>query len=280
MRAEAITHLQVTRRVDSPSSNAWFAVLAGIGAFWLAQGVLVGAASVLLWMAVFHRESGPPRFEPTLLPTAFAGAFVAVRLGGWRGFLGVLAFASIPFTRALMYPIGSAIECSHGNIDACRGATDLDFVLPQVWLLPGFAMGVLAAVLTRARVPLQVELEALAPIALVQFVSNYLLPLMQGYPNPAAFDIVMTVVGLLAAGYILARRSSNRWRSALIVGGVLLLLDVPWVLYLLWFNRDRDLTLWSRWLSLASPVVLVIATRALSLATRRTGNPSDVTPSS
>jgi hypothetical protein len=119
----------------------------------------------------------------------------------------------------------------------------------------------------------------LAPIALVQFVSNYLLPLMQGYPNPSAFDVVMTVIGLLGAAYIVARRSSSPGRSALIVAGLLLLLDVPWVIYLLRFNRDPDLTLWSQWLSLASPVVLVIATRALSLATRRVGNPSDVTPS-
>ncbi len=169
----------------------WFAALAAIGAFWLVQGVLVGIAFVLLVVGVFHHESGPLRFEPTLLPAAFAGAFVAVRLGGWRSFLLVLAFAAVPFLRALTYPVGAAIDCSHGNVDACRGATDLDFVLPQAWLLPGFAVGVLAAVMTAARVPLRVELEAFAPIALVQLV-GYVLPMMQGYPTPSAFAVFVT----------------------------------------------------------------------------------------
>jgi len=34
---------------------------------------------------------------------ALAGAFVAVRPGGWRGLLGLLAFASVPLIRALTY---------------------------------------------------------------------------------------------------------------------------------------------------------------------------------
>jgi PGF-CTERM motif protein len=257
----------VVRRVDAPDTNAWFAALAAIGAFWSVQSVLVGIAYVLLVVGVFHRESGPPRFEPTLLPAAFAGAFVAVRLGGWRGLLGLLAFASIPFIRALTYPIGAAIDCSHGNIDACRGATDLDFVLPQAWLLPGFAMGVLAAVLTRAQVPRRVELEAFGPIALVQFLLGYVLPLIRGYPTPSAFDIVVTVIGLLAAAYILARRSSNPTRSALIVAGVLLLLVVPLIIFELWSNSDPpwEATLWHQWLYFAGPVLLVIATYALSM---------------
>jgi len=184
----------------------------GIGAFWLVEGVLVGIALVLLWMGVFHRESGPPRLEPALLPAALAGAFVAVRLGGWRGLLGPMAFAAVSFFRFLSYPIGAAIDCSHGDTDACRAATDFDFVLPQAWLLPGFATGVLAAVVTRAPVPLRVELEAFAPIALVQVVRSFL-PMLWGYPNPSASEIVITVLGLLAASYILARRSSSPTRS-------------------------------------------------------------------
>ena len=270
MQTEAIGYSRVARPVDAPRTNAWFAALAAIGAFWFVQSVLVAIALMLLVVGVFHRESGPLRLEPTLLPAAFEGAFVAVRLGGWHGFLGLLAFASIPFIRALTYPIGAAIDCSHGDIDACRGATDLDFVLPQAWLLPGFAMGVLTAVLTHARVPRRVELEAFAPIALVQFLLGYVVPLMQGYPTPSAFAVVITVIGLLAGAYILARRSSNPTRSALIVAGVLLLLVVPLIIVELWSNADPpwDATLWHQWRSLAGPVLLVIATSALSMTSR------------
>ena len=266
MQAEAMADSRV-RHVDAPRTNAWFGALAAIGAFWLVQSLLVGIALVLLWIGVFHRESGPPRFEPTLLPAALAGAFVALRLGGGRGFLPLLAFASIPFIHALTYPIESAIECSHGNVDACRGATDFDFVLPQAWLLPGFATGALAAVMTRSRVPRRVELEALAPIALVQFLGNYVLPRMRGYPNPSASDVVITVFGVVTAAYILARRSSEPVGSALVLAAVLLVLFVPSVIYLLWFNVDPELTLWTQWLSFAGPVLLVVATYALSITT-------------
>lgn len=126
----------------------------------------------------------------------------------------------------------------------------MDFVLPQAWLLPGFAMGVLAAVLTPVRVPLRVELEAFAPIALVQFLLGYVLPLMRGYPTPSAFAVLVTVIGLLAVACILARRSSNPTRSALIVAGVLLLLVVPLIIFELWSNADPpwDATVWHQWL--------------------------------
>lgn len=273
MPLQATANPRVARQIDAQRSNPWFAALAATGAFWFVQSVLTGIAYPLLVLGVFHRESGPPRFEPILLPAAFAGAFVAARLGRWRGFLGLLALASIPFIRALTYPVGAAIDCSHGDTDACRFATDFNFVLPQAWLLPGFAMGVLAAALTRARVPLRVELEAFAPIALVQFLLGYVLTMMQGYPTPSAFAVLVTIIGLLAAAYILARRSSNPTRSALIVAGVLLLLVVPLVIFELWSNSDPPLEarLWHQWLSFVGPVLLVIATRALSTTTSGRG---------
>src|SRR6185295_13404964 len=129
MDVEATGKPRVVRRVDAPGSNAWFAALAGVGAFWIVQSVLIAIAVVLVSSGVIGHESGPLRFEPILLPAAFAGSFAAWRLGGWRGIVGVVAFASVPFLSALTYPVGSAINCSHGNTDASRGATDFDFVL-------------------------------------------------------------------------------------------------------------------------------------------------------
>ncbi|MDQ2951644.1 MAG: hypothetical protein M3R54_05220 [Chloroflexota bacterium] len=266
MRAQVVGNWRVAR--DPSSTNVWFAALAAVGAFWLVEGVLVGIALVLLWLRVFHREYGPPRFEPTLLPAAFVGAFVAVRLGGWRGLLGLLAFASVPLIHALTYPISAALDCSHGNTDVCRFATDLDFVLPQAWLLPGLALGGLAALTTRTGLSVRVELEALAPIALLAQLVNYVLPLRRGYPGPSSFDIAVTLLGSFASAYILARRSPAPLRSALIIAGALLLLTIPWITYFLWFNTDSEMDLWQRWPSFAGPVVLVMATYVLSMTTR------------
>ena len=268
MQVEGTRDSRAVRRVDVLGSDAWFAALAGIGAFWLVQGILVGIAVALVSLGVFHHESGPLRCEPTLFPAALAGAFAAWRLGGWRGLLGVIAFASVPFLRFLSYPVGAAIDCSHGNTDACRAATDFDFVLPQAWLLPGFAIGVLTAALTHARVPLRDELEASAPIALVHWV-GYVLPMMLSDPVPSAFDVTTIVVGPLAGAYVLARRASNPMRSALVVAGLLLLAVVPWVVFTLRFNTQDA----RQWLSLAGPVVLVIATFVLSRVIR--GRPRD-----
>ncbi len=267
MRAQVFGNRRA-RGVDPFSTNVWFAAFAAVGAFWLVQGLLVGIALVLLWLGVFHRDYGPPRFEPTLLPAAFVGAFVAVRLGGWRGLLGLLAFALVPLIRALTYPISAAIDCSHGNTDVCRFATDLDFVLPQAWLLPGFALGGLAALTTRARLSVRVELEALAPIALLAQLGNYVLPLMRGYAGPSSVDIAVMLIGSSASAYIVARRSSAPLRSALIIAGALLLLTVPWITYFLWFNTDPDVNLWQQSPSFAGPVVLVMATYVLWMKTR------------
>jgi hypothetical protein len=260
MQLEGMDDSPAVRRVDAPGIDAWFAALAGVGAFWLVQGVLVGVAVLLVSIGVFHHESGPLRFEPTLLPAALAGAFAAWRLGGWRGLFGVVAFASVPFLRFLSYPLGAAIDCSHGATDACRAATDLDFVLPQAWLLPGLAIGVATAALTRARVPLRDEFAAAAPIALVHWV-GYVLPMMLSDPAPSALDVITIVIGPLAGAYLLARRASHPMRSALFVAGVLLLVVVPWIVFTLRFNTQDA----RQWLSLAGPVVLVIATFVLSM---------------
>jgi hypothetical protein len=257
----------VNSRSDASRSNAWFSALAGIGAFWLVGGLLGGLGVVLLWVGVFHRESGPPRLEPTLLPAALIASFVAVRLGGWRAYLVLLAFASLGFIRAVSYPIGAAIDCSHGDTDACRGATDLDFVIPQAWLVPGLLGGALAAALIRGRVPLRVELEALSPFALAQAIYIFA-PMLVGYPGPTAFEIVVSTVAVVVAAYLLARRSPHPSRSAVIVAGGLILLSVPWVIYALWFNRDPEFGLLDRWPSFAAPILLVAAANGFSKLTR------------
>ena len=104
----------------------------------------------------------------------------------------------------------------------------------------------------------------------MQFLLGYVLPLMQGYPTPSAFAVLVTVIGLLAAACILARRSSHPTRSALIVAGVLLLFVVALIIVELWSNADPpwDATLWHQWLSFAGPVLLVMATYALAITRR------------
>src|SRR5689334_12120078 len=107
MQVEETRDSRAVRRVDARGTDTLFGALAGIGAFWLVQGVLVGIAVVLVSIGVLHHESGPLRFEPTLLPAAVAGAFAAWRLGGWRALFGVIAFASVPFLRFFSYPVGA-----------------------------------------------------------------------------------------------------------------------------------------------------------------------------
>jgi stage V sporulation protein SpoVS len=220
-------------------------------------------------MRVLQVAAGPPRLEPALLPAAFAGAFVGVRLGGWRGLLCLVAFASVGVVRYLTYPIGAALDCARGVTEVCRGATDFDFVVPQAWLLPGFVAGVLAAVMTRARVPLRVELEALGAVAFLPLV-GYALPLSRGFDAPSVFDVLGASLGLLAAAIIMARRSSDPMRSGFIVASALLLLAVPYLTYILWFNSDPAQSPWNQWMAFAAPVALVVATYAMSRHLPRT----------
>jgi hypothetical protein len=143
-----------------------FVVLAAIGAFYLGYGVASGIGFDLWTSGRLVFRSGPPRLEPTLAVGALAGAFVGVRLGGWRGLLGAMVLPAVGVIEALHYLIIPTIECAQGNAGFCAAASDLDFVIPQLWLVPGLVLGTIAAVVFRPRIPFRTELEAAGVLAL------------------------------------------------------------------------------------------------------------------
>lgn len=219
------------------------AALAGIGAFHLA-GILAGGVALELWTSgriVF--TSGPPRFEPTLAVSALAGAFVGWRLGRWRGLLGPLAYALFAFLLTLRYPVENAIRCAGGEAAFCPGAWDLDFVIPQSWLVPGFVAGVGPARLAPWRVPSPALFEATAVIALavspVIVVEELVLRAILIGPDgihwyvdaESAVRIAIQLAAAVGAGLVLARRSAQPVRDALVLAGLLILAALPEVAY-------------------------------------------------
>lgn len=219
------------------------AALAGIGAFHLA-GMLAGGVALELWTSgriVF--SSGPPRFEPTLAVAALAGAFVGWRLGRWRGLLGPFAYALFTFLLTLRYPVENAVRCAGGDAAFCAGAWDLDFVIPQSWLVPGFVAGVVVARLVPWRVPSLALFEAASVIALVvspvivieEIVLRAILIGRDGIhwyaDSESALRIALQLAAAVGAGSVLARRSSQPARDALVLAGLLTLAALPEVAY-------------------------------------------------
>jgi hypothetical protein len=129
-----------------------FVMLAATGAFYLAYGVASGIGFDLWTSGRLVFRTGPPRLEPTLAFGALAGAFVGWRLGGWRGLLGAMVLPAVGVIRTVQYPVNGLIECARGHAAYCAAASDLDFVLPQLWLVPGFVLGTIAAIVFRPRI--------------------------------------------------------------------------------------------------------------------------------
>ena len=87
--------------------------LAGIGAFFLTWAIL-RAITVELWLlGIVVTDGPPPRIDPLLLATGFAGSFVAARLGGLPavGILGLYALGLISLTVA-RFVIEPVLQCA------------------------------------------------------------------------------------------------------------------------------------------------------------------------
>lgn len=136
-----------------PGSGA--ATFAGLGAYGITSALLNAAAFILLFEGVLRVSSGPPRFEPLLLPSYLVGAFVAYRVGGRRGLIALLALAvwSLAYTLYRAWPEG-AIQAARFD-RPFPASVDLDFVIPQAWAFAGIATGALIARWWRTDVPLR-----------------------------------------------------------------------------------------------------------------------------
>jgi hypothetical protein len=136
-------------------------MFAGLGAYAITSALLNAAAFILLFEGVLRVASGPPRFEPLLLPSYIVGSFVAYRVGGRLGVISLLALAvwSLAYTLYRAWPEG-AIQAARFD-RPFPASVDLDFVIPQAWAFAGIATGALIARWWRIDVPLRLVLGVL-----------------------------------------------------------------------------------------------------------------------
>ena len=227
-----------------------FAALAGIGALFVAGDAAFGVGFELWTSGRLVFPVGPPRLEPTLAVGALFGAFVGFRLGGWRGALGPVLFALAGEIGRLRFFVPH-LQCALGDQAICRDLLDLDFVIPQLWLVLGFVLGILGALALRFRIRLATELEgagafALAgPISYLLFVVPAYLPAFQG-PNGEFLYIErltlintgITLVAAVLASAVLLRRATRPRHAGLILASTLMVLALPQLTYQLRFPAD------------------------------------------
>lgn len=224
----------------------FFVVLAAIGAFYVAHGIAEGIGFEL-WTSRRLVFIGPPRFEPTLAFGGAAGAFVVWRLAGWRGFLGLVAFAALSVLGPLRYFIPAA-RCVAGDSQQCAYWGDVfGFSVAQLWLVVGLVIGALAALVARTRIPLRPELEAAGVLGLagpvrfaVAALPLYLGSFPQGIPNTLLqtlllADLAVFVAAGAVAGLVVRRRASEPRRVGLLLAVALALLTIPELTYQLRF---------------------------------------------
>ena len=227
----------------SSRGSSLFAALAGIGAFFVAYGVASGIGLDLWTSGRLVFPFGPPRLEPTLAVGALAGAFVGFRLGGWRGALGPVLFALASVIGGLRFFIPH-FQCAFGDAVQCRGLLDLDFVIPQLWLVPGFLLGVLLALLLRPRIPFRTELEAAGvfaftgPISYLFFVIPAYLPFFQGSDRSFLYveqltllNVGVSLVAAVVAAALLIRRAKRPRQAGLALTIMIAMLALPQLTY-------------------------------------------------
>lgn len=261
-----------------------FVVLAAIGAYFIAYGVASGIGFELWTSGKITFPPGPPRLEPTLAVGTFAGGFVAWRLGGWRG---VLAFGAVGVIGALrhLFPL---IQCVSGDAAICQAMTDLDFVIPQLWLVPGLTLGVFAANLVRVEIPLRAELEAAGVFALagpIRFLVAYLpsiLPSFHGADGALlyrdelrALDVALVLAAALLTAIFLVRRSRRPGRSGRLLAAMITVVALPWLTYQLRYPVTETVELVGRLSYLVAAALILIrhspafGDRAIAAADRR-----------
>lgn len=220
----------------------FFAVLAGTGAFYVFYGVAEGTLFEL-WTSGRLVFRGPPRFEPALAVGTAAGGFVAWRLAGWRGFLGLVAFAALGVLGPLRYFIPAA-RCLAGDSQQCAYWGDLfGFSVAQLWLVVGLVIGVLAALVARPRIPLRPALEAAGVLGLagpvrfaVAVLPLYLGSFPQGVPNTLhqalmLADLAVVLAAGVVAGLVVRRRAFEPRRVGLVLAVAVALLTLPALTY-------------------------------------------------
>ena len=246
-----------------------FVAFAGIGAFYLGYGVASGVGFELWTSGQLVFRSGPPRLEPTLAVGALFGAFVGWRLGGWRGVLGAMVLPAVGVILTLQYPVRGMIECARGNAAYCAAASDLDFVIPQLWLVPGLVLGTIAAIVFRPRIPFRTELEAAGVLALAGPI-RYLEAVLPQYvafgPHGefvypswvTVLEIVTLLIAALFAAMLLLRRAARPRRAGVVLALAVAVLTLPQVTYQLRYPAgDIDLIVRLGGF-LAAAVVLVV----------------------
>lgn len=254
---------------------AFFAGLAAVGAFYIAYGIAVGIGFDLWTSGRLVFRSGPPRLEPTLAVGAFFGAFVGFRLGGWRGALGAVLFALAGAVGVFHYFI-PIVQCAKGEPGYCGYIADLDFVIPQLWLVPGLILGVLTALALRPRIPFTTVLEAAGVFALAEPVRHLeavlpiYLPFMHGpdgsglyHDTMIALGIVTTLAAASIASVYLVRRTRRPLGAGRLLALVLAALALPQLTYQLRFPTN-GLELIDRLGFLFAAALIAITTAAWS----------------
>ncbi len=259
-----------------------FVVLAAMGAFYFGYGVANGIGFDLWTSGRLVFPSGPPRLEPTLAVGALIGAFVGVRLGGWRGLLGAMVLPALGVIETLEYPVHGLIECARGNAASCASASDLDFVIPQLWLVPGFVLGTIAALVFRPRIPFRTELEAAGVLALagplryLEAVLPQYLGFLHGphgellYLNEmTVVEIVTLLVAALFAAFFLTRRATRPRRAGVVLALAVAVLALPELTYQLRFPVSETVELTNRLSGfIAAALILIVP---VILGRRRAG---------
>jgi hypothetical protein len=264
-----------------------FVVLAAMGAFYIGYGVANGIGFDLWTSGRLVFRSGPPRLEPTLAVGALAGAFVGVRLGGWRGVLGAMVLPAVGVIETLQYPVNGMIECARGNAAYCAAASDLDFVIPQLWLVPGFVLGTIAALVFRPRIPFRTELEAAGMLALAGPV-RYLeavLPQYVGFlrgphgellylSEMTVLENVTLLVAALFAAMLLLRRASRPRRAGVVLAVAVAILALPELAYQLRYPVSETMELTNRLSGFLAAALILVVTALLGRARGNKGEPA------
>lgn len=241
-----------------PTMHSWRgAGLAGIGAVLLATAVL-SAISVELWfLRIVVTDGPPPRVNEFLLLTWGVGAFVAMRLGGFRGLVpvGLYALATVMLIvlDLIIYPM---VDCALRPSLNCFNPRTIDLVRAEPWVLasvtgmtwivPGLLFGTLAAILGRVAIPLRSGLVALSVFAWGYLATTGLLTLVRTLGRtvcsaPDAGSVCSSdaeyfvwfaahvVLGLLASRVLI--RAGGRATDALVLGGVLFICRLPGIVH-------------------------------------------------
>ena len=233
-----------------------WAALAGLGA----ASLLLSLGTVvlrLLWSAQILTFPSAPGFTAAYVPALAVGIAVARALGGWTATIGVAALGIAAATRLLGY-------------------VDAETLFSYSAIPGGLLLGAVSSVIIgRPRVPLRQLLEAAGGFGLVGIAGALIDTAARAVPpsDPYVYGLALSLVAVLGAGVVLARRSARPVRDAALLACALFVLALM-ALPTLWVGgADNPRNLEGAALRLAQPLLLLgsawIATKVG--ATRVTG---------